>query len=191
MAFSVSESKAQLGFAAGLNFESISEINTSGLEGTYESASGYHAGLFVDFGAGPIGLRIGAFYRELGEFDVSLAGLQHTVDVSALDFPVDIRFAILPTPVVRPYLTAGPVFSIPRSNDEEYDESLEDVTVAGNIGFGFEIDAGAIKLLPEFRYIVGVTPFVKNEFTLGGRTFVAEKNDQRSNTAMLRLGILF
>ncbi|NNE69236.1 MAG: hypothetical protein HKN29_02605, partial [Rhodothermales bacterium] len=90
-----------------------------------------------------------------------------------------------------PYLTAGPVFSIPRSSDEEYDESLEDVTVAGNIGFGLEISAGGLKLLPEFRYVVGVTPFVKNEFTLGGRTFVAEKNDQRSNSAMLRLGILF
>lgn len=191
MATSPDQAKAQLGFAAGLNFESVSDINSSGLEGTYDNASGYHAGLFLDFGAGPIGLRLGAFYRDLGEFEVTLAGLKNTVDVTALDFPLDLRFAVIPTPVVKPYLMAGPVFSIPRSSDEEYDESLEDISVAGNVGFGLEISLAGITLLPEFRYTVGVTPFVKNEFTLGGRTFVAEKNDQRSNTAMLRVGIRF
>jgi hypothetical protein len=185
------QAKAQLGFAAGLNFESVSDISTSGLQGTYDSATGYHAGLFLDFGVGPVGLRLGAFYRDLGEFEVSLAGLKNTVDVTSLDFPVDLRFAVIPTPFVRPYLMAGPVFSIPRSNDEDYDDSLEDVSIAGNVGFGVEISLAGMTLLPEFRYTVGVTPFVKNQFTLGGRTFVAEKNDQRSNTAMLRLGIRF
>ncbi len=191
MATAPDQARAQLGFAAGLNYESVSDINTSGLQGTYDSAAGYHVGLFLDFGAGPVGLRLGAFYRDLGEFEVSLAGLKSTVDVTSLDFPIDLRFAVIPTPMVRPYLMAGPVFSIPRSDDEAYDESLEDVSVAGNIGIGLEISVGGMTLLPEFRYTVGVTPFVKDRFTLGGRTFVAEKNDQRSNTAMLRVGIRF
>ncbi|MFT5142445.1 MAG: hypothetical protein ACI80V_001341 [Rhodothermales bacterium] len=189
--FGTQNARAQLGVAAGLNFESISDLDTSGLSAAYTSATGYHAGVFFDFGTGPLALRLGAFYRELGEFEISVASVTSVVDVTALDFPLDLRFAILPTPVVKPYLLGGPVFSLPRSNDEDYDASLETISVAGNVGFGVEISAAGMTLLPEFRYTIGITPFVKDQFTVGGRTFHAERNDQRSNAVMLRLGLKF
>ncbi|MBO6575736.1 MAG: PorT family protein [Rhodothermales bacterium] len=191
MILAVPTAQAQLGVAAGLNFESVSDLRSQSLESTYGNATGYHAGVFLDVGAGAVALRLGAFYRELGEFDVTVQNVRSTVDVSALDFPVDLRFQVLPTPVVSPYILGGPVFSIPRSTDEDYDESLESISVSGNVGFGLEVSAGGLTLLPEFRYAIGVSPFIKDQFTVGGRTFVAEKNDQRSNSVMLRLGLKF
>ena len=187
----VTPASAQLGVAAGLNFESMSDISGSSFSDTYDASTGYHVGLFLNLGAGPVAARIGAFYRDLGEFDVSLSGFRRSVSLSSLDFPIDLRFNVLPTPVVSPYILAGPVLSVPRSEDEDYDEALEDFSVSGNVGFGLSISAGGLKLLPEFRYAVGVTRFVRDEFTLAGQTFVASEDEQRSNTAQLRLGILF
>jgi Outer membrane protein beta-barrel domain len=183
--------RAQLGVAAGLNFESISDLERSGLTAAYESATGYHVGVFFDFGTGPLALRLGAFYRDLGEFEISVGSLTDVVDVSALDFPIDLRFAILPTPVIKPYLLGGPVFSMPRSSDDAYDASLETVSVAGNVGFGVEVSAGGMTLLPEIRYTIGLTPFVKDDFSVGGTQFFTERNDQRSNAVMLRVGLKF
>lgn len=187
----VPAARAQIGFAAGLNFTSVSDIKGNNVKGTYDNASGYHLGVFLDLGSGPVAFRIGAFYRELGEFDVSYGAFRQTVDVTALDFPIDVRFSVLPTPVISPYVLAGPVLSIPRSDDEGYNDSLEDFTMAGNVGFGVQIKAGGVTLLPEFRYAIGVTRFVKDEFTIAGQTFVAQESEARSNSAMLRVGIVF
>jgi Outer membrane protein beta-barrel domain len=189
--FLAPRASAQFGVAAGLNFESISDIDTESFTGNFDTASGYHVGIFLDMGAGPIALRLGAFYRELGDFDVAVEAVRETINISAIDFPVDLRFNILPTPVVTPYITAGPVFSLPRSDDQNFNASLNALAVAGNVGFGLELRVGGMTLFPEFRYSIGVSSFVKDQFSLGGKIFVAEQNDQRSNTAMLRLGIGF
>jgi hypothetical protein len=186
-----SPAQGQIGFAAGLNFTSVSDLDGSSVQNTYDNASGYHIGVFFDLGAGPAALRIGAFYRELGSFDVSYGALRQTVDVTALDFPVDLRINVLATPVISPYVLAGPVFTVPRSSDESSNNSLEDFAVSGNVGFGIQFKAGGLKLLPEFRYVVGVTSIVKDGFTLAGQNIGAEAKDQRSNSAMLRLGIAF
>ncbi len=188
---SVRGASAQFGVAAGLNFDSISDIETRDLSGTFGSSSGYHIGFFIDMGAGPIAIRIGAFYRDLGEFDVSVVSVREGISLSSIDFPVDLRFNVLPTPLVTPYIIAGPVFSLPQANDANFDASLKGLVVAGNIGFGVELKVGGMTLFPEFRYAIGVSSLVKDQFTVGGQIFVADQNDQRANTAMLRLGIGF
>jgi hypothetical protein len=157
------------------------------VQATIDNASGYHMGVFFDTEIGPVGLRLGAFYRDLGEF--SIEGFRD-VSVTMLEFPIDLRLGVIPIPFLNPYLFAGPVFSIPESDDEEFTEALEDFNMAGNIGAGFAIDMGGMTLMPEFRYGVGVSRFTKDEFTLAGQTITTDTT-QRLNTIQLRLGIRF
>jgi hypothetical protein len=183
---------AQLGIAAGLNFDSLNDIELSSGEATYDNSSGYHVGVFLDLGAGPLALRPGVFYRDAGQVDVSLSNVVGTIDsfnLTMIEVPVDLRLR-LPAPVIKPYVTAGPVFTFPSSDDEGYDENLETFNVAANIGGGLEVNALGIRLLPEVRYVVGVTRFLKEEFQVGNFQFMAE-DTQRLSSVMLRLGVMF
>ncbi len=180
---------AQLGIAAGLNFESMSDI-TGNREATFDNASGYHVGVFYDLGAGPVGLRIGAFYREVPDVQLDTAGIVDAFDLTLVDVPVDLRFNLTATPVIRPYLLAGPVFSFPSSSNSEYDEAFEQVSVAGNVGGGVAISLGGITLFPEIRYAIGVTRFMKDKFQIGGFEFDSGEA-QRQNSVMIRLGVGF
>ena len=92
---------AQLGITAGLNFDSIDDIDASAQDarGTFDRASGYHAGIFYDLGAGPISVRSALVYRDLGTIDLEIDAAGGTVDDN-----VDIEFnepgkVVLPLPV--------------------------------------------------------------------------------------------
>lgn len=180
---------AQLGVAAGLNFDNFSDISGD-RQATFDNANGYHVGVFYDLGAGPIGLRVGAFYRDVGDVDLTLDGVDDAFDLTMIDVPIDVRFNLTATPIIRPYLTAGPVLSFPSSGVEDYDNALADVSVSGNVGAGLAISLGGLRLFPEVRYAIGVSRFMKDSFSIGSVDF--EANDvQRQNSVMLRLGIGF
>ncbi len=181
---------AQLGVAAGLNFASIDDIDVAGGRGNFDNATGYHIGAFYDLGLGPAGLRLGLFYRDMGEVDVSLAGLRESFDVSMIDIPVDFRFNIMATPVIRPYILAGPVFSFASTDDDDFEDALKDVQVAGNVGLGLSVNLGVARLFPELRYSIGLSRFMEDDATVRGIRFNAD-DTQRLNSVMLRLGILF
>ena len=185
-----STAEAQLGVAAGLNFESIDDIQSTNGRATFDNASGYHVGVIYDLGLGPAGLRVGLFYRDIGDVDVSLSGVSDAFDVSMIDIPVDLRFNLTATPVIRPYVIAGPVFSFPSTGDSQYDDALEDVSVSGNVGVGLAIDALGVKITPEFRYAIGVSRFMKENASIGNVSFAAS-DVQRLNSVMLRVGIIF
>ncbi len=180
---------AQLGIAAGLNFESMSDISGN-RDATFENASGYHVGLFYNMGAGPVGLRIGAYYRDVADVEIDRAGVVDAFDLTMIDVPIDLRFNLTATPLIRLYLFAGPVLSFPSSGNAEYDDALEKVSVAGNVGAGIAISVGGITLYPEFRYAIGVSRFMKDKFEIGGFEFDSDEA-QRQNSVMLRLGIGF
>lgn len=186
---SPSAANAQIGIAAGLNFDELSDIGGS-RKATFESANGYHVGLFYDLGLGPVALRIGGFYRDLGEIEVNLDGVSGAFSLSSIDIQVDVRFNLTSTPVIRPYLLVGPVFSFPSSGDDDYDDALEDVSVSGNVGAGIALNLGGLKLFPEFRYSIGVSRFMKDDFSIGNIAFESD-DTQRQNSVMLRLGIVF
>ena len=187
--WSPQSSFAQLGVAAGLNFDTMSDISGN-REATFENATGYHVGLFYNIGMGPVGLRIGGFYRDISGLETDLAGASDAFDLTMIDVPIDLRFNLTATPLIRPYLLAGPVFSFPSSSDPEYDEALEQVSVSGNVGGGLAISVGAITLFPEIRYVIGVSRFMKDKFEIGGFEFDSDEA-QRQNSVMLRLGIGF
>ncbi len=188
LVFMPQRADAQLGVAAGLNFESLTDISGS-RSATYDNASGYHFGVFFDTDSSPLALRLGAYYRDMGEVELDLGEFGQAFDLSLLDVAVDVRFAVLPLPLVKAFVSAGPVVSFPSSSNDEYKESLQSTTVSGNVGGGLAISLGGLTLIPELRYSIGVSRFMKDEFSIRGIEFVTD-DVQRSNSVMLRLGIV-
>ncbi len=182
-----SQTMAQLGIAAGMNFDEMSDISGD-KEATFENATGYHVGLYYDLGAGPIALRIGAFYREVSDIEVDLDGIDGAFDLTMIDVPIDLRLNLAATPIITPYIFGGPVISIPSSSDDAYHNALESFAVSGNLGVGVSIKLGSMRLFPELRYVIGVSRFMKDEFEIGNISFSADEA-QRHNSVMLRLGI--
>ncbi|GMQ82267.1 MAG: hypothetical protein BMS9Abin05_1712 [Rhodothermia bacterium] len=185
-------SRAQIGVAVGLNYESVSDLDVGNFTATYEAAGGYHAGLFYDLSLGSVGLRLGAFYRDLGdiesESDLNIAEEVENFDLTMLDFPVDIRLNLTTTPLIHPYLLFGPVFSVPSSGVDFIDKNLESLLVTGNIGIGLALNIAGISLFPEFRYAIGITRLLKDRIEIGGVEVKTEV--QRVNSAMLRIGVI-
>lgn len=180
---------AQLGVAAGLNFDDLSDISGS-RSATYESSSGYHFGVFFDTGSSPIALRLGAYYRDMGEVELDLGEFGEFFDLSLLDVAADVRFSVLPLPLVEGFVSAGPVISFPSSSNDEYAETLESNSISGNVGAGLAISLGGMTLTPELRYSIGVSRFMKDEFSIRGIDFETD-DAQRSNSVQLRLGLIF
>ena len=180
---------AQLGIAAGLNFDDLSDISGS-RTATYENSAGYHFGVFFDTESSPIALRLGAYYRDMGEVELDLGEFGEFFDLSLLDVAADVRFSVLPLPIVKGFVSAGPVISFPSSPNDEYKESLESKSISGNVGAGLAISLGGMTLTPELRYSIGISRFMKDEFSIGGINFQTDEV-QRSNSVQLRLGFIF
>jgi hypothetical protein len=108
------------------------------------------------------------------------------VDVSLVEIPLDLRYRLL-LPVGQPYITAGPVLRFANKSNNEVD--LQDFTMAGNIGFGLELNAGGLRPFIEARYQVGLQKFM-SEIKVGNIDITAT-DDARLNTFMLRAGITF
>jgi len=184
--------QAQIGVAAGLNFESAGDIDTNTSENTtLDNSTGYHVGLVYDLGLGPVSIRPGFFYRKVGktyEFPNSIE--EANAEVSAWEVPVDLRFTVLSTPIVSPYILAGPKASFLRSDLQDIDDELEDVSYSIALGVGAEISLGsALTLQPELRYDFGTTDYIDDEFEIGVTTFTQE--DPKLSAFALRLNVLF
>lgn len=181
---------AQFGLGIGLNFDDLESIDARNTRATFDQASGYHVGAFYNFNAGPISVRPGIYYRDLGDITVKGA-LTGDFDLQMIDVPIDLRYRI-PTPAFSPYVFVGPVISFPSSGDDDADDSLEDYLLTGNLGFGIEFTLPGLgwKLFPEFRYAFGVSNLIKDDFSVAGRVFASD-DEATINTYMLRLGIGF
>ena len=184
IAVSAQPAQAQLGVSGGLNFNSLGDIEGDA-SATFDNSTGWHVGVFADIGAGPITLRPGVFYHKIGTYEFGTEDF----DIAAIEVPIDLRFKVLPTPVVKPYLLAGPVLTFPQSEGDF--EGTEDVSVTGDIGAGLEftLPGVGLTLMPELRYSIGVTKFLQDDFEVGDVTFSPDNDDQRLSAFMLRLNI--
>lgn len=186
--------QAQLGVSAGLNFDSVGDIQTNTSENaTLDNATGYHVGAVYDIGLGPINVRPGVFYRKLGqtyEFPGSVLDDGTSADVAAWEVPVDVRVTLFPTPLVSPYILGGPKASFLRSDLNELDDKLEEVSYSFVIGLGANISLGPLfTLQPEFRYDFGATNYIDESFEIGGTKFTQE--DPTLSAFALRLNLIF
>lgn len=186
--------QAQWGVAAGLNFDSAGDIDTNTntqQNATLDNSTGYHVGVIYDLGLGPVNIRPGFFYRKVGKtYDLPSSLDEANANVSAWEVPVDIRVTLLPTPLVSPYLLAGPKASFLRSDLDELDDDLEDISYSIVIGAGADISLGsALTLQPELRYDFGTTNYISEEIEVGNTTFTQE--DPKLSAFSLRLNVIF
>lgn len=189
--------QAQLGVAGGLNFESTSDIEAADGSATADNSTGYHVGLVYELSLGPLGLRPGVYYRRVGDFDLSQVDpqLSSTYAVSAWEVPLDLRYTVLPTPVISPYLAAGPKATFPRG-EGDFGNALKDVSYTLNVGVGAEISlpGTSLRLQPELRYEFGATGLVEEGQTVeigdNNVRFTPEESPRFSNVA-LRLHLFF
>jgi hypothetical protein len=190
--------QAQFGITGGLNFESTDDIrNSAGGEAAFDNSTGYHLGVVYNLGIGPVDIRPGFLYRRVGTYELrdipTEAGnaLDGSFDVTAYEVPVDLRFTVLPTPVVSPYLLAGPQFTFVNGEDD-FDDATEDLSFSLNVGAGTDITLPGlpITLQPELRYEFGATTFVKDDFEIGDVDFEPQ-DEPRFSAFSVRLTVLF
>lgn len=181
--------QAQVGIAGGLNFNQLDAISATSANANLDNSTGYHIGVFYDLGLGPIAVRPGIFYREVGTYEFS--DLQQDIDLNAIEIPVDLRWRVLPLPLVKPYLLAGPVLTFPQSNTEGF-EGTESVNLNADIGAGVEITLPGVgfTLMPELRYGIATSSFLEDDFEVGG-VEVNPQDNPRLNAIMLRLNVRF
>lgn len=186
LAVSAQPAQAQLGITGGLNFNNLGDIE--GSSATFENSTGYHFGAFVDFGLGPVDVRPAVIYHKIGTYEVNAENF----DLNAIEVPIDLRFSVLPTPIVSPYLLAAPVLTFPQGEDE-FEDGVEDLSLTADIGAGlsFSLPGVGLTLMPELRYGIGVTNYLKDDFEVLGADINPESSDQRLSKVMLRLNVRF
>lgn len=191
----VAPAQAQLGVAGGLNFESAGDIETTTTDNaTLDNSTGYHIGLVYELGLGAATIRPGFFYRRVGTFEFGSSALpqgENRFDVSAWQVPLDLRFTVLPTPLVSPYVLAGPMATFPRGEDD-FDDATEEVSYSLNVGVGANISlpATSLKIQPELRYEFGATTFIKDDFEIGDTEFSPQDSPNFSAFG-LRVNVIF
>lgn len=185
--------QAQFGIAGGLNFESADDIELpDDDDATLGNARGYHLGVVFGFDLGPSSIRPGVFYRRVGTYEFADApGEDDSFDVTSYEVPVDVRFDVLATQAVRPYVLAGPKMTFPQG-EGDFDDATEDVSFSLDVGAGlsFGAETGGIQLQPEIRYELLGTRFISDEFTIGDTTFDPEEEPSLSSLS-LRLNVIF
>lgn len=186
--------RAQLGIAGGLNFESSDDIETTSSSATLDNSTGYHLGLVYELGFGVATLRPGFIYRRVGTFEFSSEALpqgESRFDVSAWQLPIDLRLSVLPTPLISPYVLAGPMATFPRGEDE-FEDATEEISYSLNVGVGANISVSAspIQLQPELRYEFGASKFIEDDFEIGDTEFEPQ-DSPRFSAFSLRLNVLF
>ncbi len=190
LALGVQTAHAQLGVAVGGNFNQLSDIKTEP-KANFDDAAGFHAGIFYDLTLGPLSLRPGLFYVDIGTFDAQVGDSNAgSFDLNLVEIPIDVRVRLAAAPIVRPYLLGGPVLRFANTSDEDFKDSLNQFSYAANVGLGVEIGApGGLTLFPELRYAFGLTS-ITDDFQFLGAGFSADK-DQHLDVFMLRLGLIF
>lgn len=182
-AISPREARAQFGagfgFAGGVNYDNFSDISAD-----TDRATGYHLGVFFDTRFGPLALRPGVFYMDVGEIETETTeAASESFNLRLVEIPIDARFR-LGTPFLNPYAMVGPVFRINASGDD-FNGEAEDFSLAANVGLGLELSppGSDLRLYPEVRYAFGVDDIAQEVGT--------QTDNVRLNTFMLRLGVAF
>lgn len=192
-----SVAQAQLGIAAGLNFEETSDIRDAAgnlsQEVVLRKSTGYHVGLVFEFGGDRLRLRPGVIFRNVGTYslpdDANVGDAGQNFDVSVIEIPLDLRMKVLPIPYINPYVTAGPTASLPRS-EGDFTDATRTWSLSGNVGTGLSFAVSDVRIQPEIRYQFGVTDYISDSFTIGNENIDPVDTPQFS-TLSVRLNLMF
>ena len=188
----VQPARAQIGVTAGLNFDQITDLVASGEDVLLEQASGFHVGLFADWSLGRVAIRPAVIVRQSTGLPLSLMGSRTTFDVTTVEIPLDLRVTLVPLPVIKPYVLAGPKLGMNWSASSGFSDAIERLTMGADVGIGVEVRIPGIdmKLLPELRVGIGLTNFITGDFVVEGVSFTPD-TEGTLQTIQLRLGIAF
>ena len=162
------------GVTGGLNFGSLSDAGTADLD----QSTGYHIGVFGDFGFGPLAARASVLYVQAGDIE----GLGDDTSIAFVAVPLDFQYR-LPAPVLKPYALVGPEARFPVGDLADAD--ARSVNLAINVGVGAQLAALiGPKAFAELRYAFDVTGFADDEF------FGIPTDDSfKVNVFFLRVGV--
>jgi hypothetical protein len=168
------------GLTGGLNFGSLSDAATVDLD----ESTGYHIGVFSDFGFGPVGVRGSLMYVRAGNLGLPIVGGGGDAVVSFIALPVDLQYRA-GTPLVNPYALFGPELRFPLGDLADAD--ARSVAVALNLGVGASFGAFiGPTVFAELRYAFDVTGF----FDDGVAGVPASVDDSvKLNIFYLRIGV--
>lgn len=185
---SATSASAQFGVGAGLNFNNLDDIDAGSSSATLDQSTGYHFGVSLSLGSGPLTIRPGVFYHRIGSYD--FAGGEE-LDLSAVEVPIDLRLTVVPMPLADIFVLAAPVVTFPQSGD--FDEAVRDVSLSADIGAGVDIGlpGAGISLVPELRYSLGVTDYLSEDFQVGSVNVSPVDDERRVSKLMLRLNVMF
>ena len=169
----------KFGATGGLNFGSLSDA--AGAD--FENSTGYHLGVFGDFGFGPLAARASVLYVKIGNLDELRDEQNVLIDpdasVSFIAVPVDLQYRF-PSPLVKPYALLGPEARF--AMGDLADLNAESIALAFNLGVGAELSALiGPKVFAELRYGFDVTGFAPGDFD-GDDSF-------KVNAFYLRVGV--
>ncbi len=189
--FATTAPAQNFGVSVGANFQRLSDVALNELETKFESQNGWHVGAWLELPLGPAALRGGGRYMAAGKLfegiQDSHSSVRDNFDVSLVEVYLLFRLGF-PSPVVSPYVFAGPVFRFPTQNDSDIGDNLKILSYAGEIGGGIKIDLGPVSLHPELAYVFGLTRFIEDELILQQISLRAG-DPQKLNMAMLRLSV--
>ena len=139
---------------------------------------------FLELGGTGFVLRPGVVYLNAGSLFEGASFLnQDNFNVSFVSFPVDFRarFGIID-------IFAGPEFQtvLSTSADPDLESNLKSWVVNGGIGAGIRLGP----LMPEIRYLFGLSGLTEDDFTVGGIN-VSTDNGQRQQTVRASVGFAF
>ena len=170
------------GVAGGLNFGSLSDAGTADLD----QSTGYHVGIFGDFGFGPLAARASVLYVKAGDIELDPTGVLTDSDASVayIAIPVDFQYR-LPSPLLKPYALVGPEFRFATGDIADFDNSRS-TSVAINVGVGAQLAAlVGPKVFAELRYAFDVSGFFEEQEVLG----VTVDDTFKVNVFFLRVGV--
>jgi len=157
--------QGEAGLKAGVSFGNIS--NKSLLNPNLDTRTGFAAGLFLGYRVGFLGVGIEGLYAQRGaKSDQSLATSQTRLDY--IDVPVYVK-ASLPTPLVQPFVYAGPQVSFEVRCHTAGDADCPDAEASGRkktdyaAVFGAGVRFGGLGL--EGRYVYGLRDLKLNTVT--------------------------
>ena len=186
-------SQAQFGIVGGANFAALSDIQANNQAISFDNATAFHAGIFVDLQLGPLNLRPAAYYLNAGAlFEGSSVFQNDNFDLAYVTVPVDviINFGVGP---IQPYLFVGPELRIftPSDIPAEIEDGIQDFVFNGTAGLGLKFQAPGlgVTLYPQLRYSFGISSYTNSSYQFEGVS--VEANDANVRMWLLSLGIGF
>lgn len=170
----------QKGLKAGVN---IATLTGSSVQNA-SSITGFTGGIFVSVGLGPIALAPELLFSAKGSKytgTVGAAALTVVDNFNYIDIPVLLKYSIIPSGPVRPYLAAGPELSFLMSAKAKSDLagsttttdvksalSSSDYSIVVDGGLDFVL--GVTTLSADLRYAIGLADISKSSGSVSVNT---------------------